>query len=454
MQLAYYSITRSVKVPQVKLNKRFIDKLKTDPPKQVFYWDANLPAFGVLTSAETGKALSYIVQGRIDGRGVRRKVGRVDVLNLADAREEAKRILVGFGAAIDPRQKKEVGATLLDVLEGYLKASTKLKPRSVEFYRDTVTRHFSNWLGMPITSITRDMVERRHLQIAAEVEARDRDDNAERAKRHLHLAERNEQSWPEAAKRHRMRFQAARDREPRSGHGVADGAMRCLRALWNFAADKSPIGTNPVRLKRQWFKSPRRETLVKADDMAKFYAAITELKSPICRDFISLLLFTGLRRREAASLRWTDVDLKARIVRIPASNTKTGKKLDLPMSDFVFDMLTARRALGNTVFVFPANSASGHIEEPKFALDQVASACGVKVSSHDLRRSYITAAESCDISPLALKSLANHAVGNDVTAGYVVMNVERLREAAQRVADRLKELCGMAKPARKKKIAG
>jgi hypothetical protein len=37
----------------------------------------------------------------------------------------------------------------------------------------------------------------------------------------------------------------------------------------------------------------------------------------------------------------------------------------------------------------------------------------------------------------------NHAMPRDVTSGYVQLTVERLREPAQRVADRMKELCGI-----------
>ena len=62
------------------------------------------------------------------------------------------------------------------------------------------------------------------------------------------------------------------------------------------------------------------------------------------------------------------------------------------------------------------------------------------MSAHDLRRTYTTIAESTDISPLALKALVNHAIGTDVTAGYVLMVTERLREPAQRVCERLVEL--------------
>jgi len=35
---------------------------------------------------------------------------------------------------------------------------------------------------------------------------------------------------------------------------------------------------------------------------------------------------------ETATLTWDDIDLKARIIRVPSARTKSGRKLDLPMS--------------------------------------------------------------------------------------------------------------------------
>ena len=52
---------------------------------------------------------------------------------------------------------------------------------------------------------------------------------------------------------------------------------------------------------------------------------------------------------------------------------------------------------------------------------------GVSFSAHDLRRTFITIAESLDISVYALKRLLNHKMTNDVTAGYIITDVERLR---------------------------
>jgi integrase len=431
-------------VSRVKFTEKSVAKLRAPDPsgKQRLYWDAGLPGFGLLVSG-VSDARTWIVKGTRK----RRKIARADIMNLEEGRVEARKTMLGLAAGIDPRAKKTAGAATLGAIAEAYVALASLKPRTAESYRDAVARYFADWLDKPISSITRDGVERRHKQIAAEVEARDRAAIAKHAKAHLRRAEKTEQTWPEASARHRALFEAAKERKPRSGHAVANGAMRTLRALWNFALDKDPtLGPNPVQLKKNWFEVARREDLVKADDLKRFHDAVMALPNPIIRDYVRLLLYTGLRRREAAGLKWADVDFKAGVIRLPASTTKSGRKLDVPMSDVVHDILVARRAIGNAKFVFPANSESGHVEEPRAALDLVAAATGLAVSVHGLRRTFVSVAESCDISLIALKALVNHAIGNDVTSGYVIVSTERLREAAQKVCDRLKKLCGIEEP--------
>jgi len=79
-------------------------------------------------------------------------------------------------------------------------------------------------------------------------------------------------------------------------------------------------------------------------------------------------------------------------------------------------------------------------------LNLVRAKTGIAVSPHDLRRTFATVAESVDISPFALKALINHALGADVTSGYIQITPERLREPAQRVCDKMMEMCGIAPP--------
>jgi integrase len=103
-------------------------------------------------------------------------------------------------------------------------------------------------------------------------------------------------------------------------------------------------------------------------------------------------------------------------------------------------MLKKRRAIGDGGFVFPANSRSGCISEPKYPLGLIAKATGIKISCHDLRRTFANAAVAAGVHMLHLKALLNHAVGEgDVTVGYTSLTEANLREPAQRVANQLKK---------------
>ena len=73
-------------------------------------------------------------------------------------------------------------------------------------------------------------------------------------------------------------------------------------------------------------------------------------------------------------------------------------------------------------------------------------ATGIEFGMHDLRRTFVTVAESTDISVYALKALVNHSLGTGVTESYINMTPERLREPAQKVCDKLCALCGVDVP--------
>jgi integrase len=151
------------------------------------------------------------------------------------------------------------------------------------------------------------------------------------------------------------------------------------------------------------------------------------------------MLFSGLRRTNASEIRWTDVDFERKALFIP--KPKSGRAFYLPLSNYLLELLQNRQQENaefapSSPWVFPAESASGHLEEPRLEVP------GVDWSPHDLRRTFITVAEGLDISYYALKSLVNHSQpNNDVTAGYISMDVERLRAPMQAITDKLLTIC-------------
>jgi integrase len=400
----------------VKLTQSVVERAPIPPAGQAIYRDSELKGFGLRVTS--GGARTYVVEKRISGRVRRVKIGRADALKAEKARRLAQEFLGIVAGGRDPiAEKAAVKArtiTLGEALDSYLVArGDKLKPRTREQYRDVITTRrkdgsplaFADWRNKRIADITAELVQRRHRELS-------------------------------------------------DGHGPAwaNLAMRVLRLLINYASMRSDdgsgkplIATNPVsRLgqARLWNDVGRRETILRIEDMPAWHEGLTAI-SEIGRDYLLFVLLTGLRRREATALKWADVDInKTRTLTV--QTTKNSRAHVLPLSRQLLDILARRRATTDGPFVFPGRKAGTCVAEVKTLTQAVAKACGVRTSVHDLRRTFATTAERLDISSYAVKRLLNHTTGNDVTAGYIVTDVERLRRPMQAISDFLLQAMALA----------
>ncbi|MBK8751058.1 MAG: site-specific integrase [Candidatus Competibacteraceae bacterium] len=170
---------------------------------------------------------------------------------------------------------------LSTVLEAYLTAKRNLKPSTRQNYRDAIRLYLLDWQDLPLVDITQAQVVERHAALI-------------------------------------------------DGHGGARAnlAMRVLSALFNFAAGEylNPDGTsqiilNPVKRLGQlgsWVRVERRQTLVKVAQMPAWWSGVQTLE-PTGRDYLMLLVLTGLRREEAAGLRWEHINLNERTLTVKAT---------------------------------------------------------------------------------------------------------------------------------------
>ena len=212
--------------------------------------------------------------------------------------------------------------------------------------------------------------------------------------------------------------------------------------MLNFAAEYrdaqglSIIPDNPVRrlsAKKIWNRIERRQNVIKPHELKTWLQAVQQLENTTLRDYLLLVLFTGLRREEAAKLEWSRIDLHARTLTV--LDTKNRQPHVLPLSNFLFDLLSARKAEQSSTYVFAGSGAGGYIVEPRKQMAKVTAQTGIAFTVHDLRRTFITIAEGLDIPAYALKRLVNHKISHDVTGGYVIADAERLREPMQKVTD-------------------
>jgi len=222
--------------------------------------------------------------------------------------------------------------------------------------------------------------------------------------------------------------------------------MRVLRALFNYAygayedgQGKGLFPDNPVdRLShtRSWNRETRRSNTIKVSELKAWFKAVKELDgeglTDTVRDLLMLTLLTGLRRREASNLRWDSISFEDRSFIV--TETKNKVDLSLPIPEYLYAVLKQRREKVEGEYVFPGGVEGKPIQEPKKQIVKIQEASGVVFSIHDMRRTFITMAESLDISAFAIKALVNHKQNDsDVTGGYIRMDVERLRKPMQQI---------------------
>ncbi|ROQ19808.1 site-specific recombinase XerD [Marinimicrobium koreense] len=394
-------------MPQLKISKRTVDAVTPpDPtpegkPTQVFYRDTELTGFGLkVTNAGTK---TYVVEARVQGKPKRITLGKHGPLTAEQARRKAQGLLGDIAMGKDPNAEKREyltrGVTLKQVYDEYLQTRRDLKPNTLHDYKRCIEVSLGDWLSRPIAEISKEMVEKRHQKLGS------------------------------------------------TSHARANNTMRVLRALFNFAMEQyedkngQPIITlNPVnRLSRNrsWYTVKRRQTLLTPSQLKPWYEATMLLNQETTRDYLHFLLMTGLRRSEATRMTWEDVDFEERTFIIPETKNKEPHRL--PMSDFLEDLLKRRYQAAEKVWVFPSPVTDGPLKEPRTAMAKVTEHSGIEFKLHDLRRTFITIAESLDIPAYALKRLLNHKYSNDVTAGYIVPSTERLRIPMQRITDFIRE---------------
>ena len=235
-----------------------------------------------------------------------------------------------------------------------------------------------------------------------------------------------------------------------TGEVQANMAMRILRTLLNFAAnnyetpDGKPIITlNPVRRlsqNRSWHLEPRRRVILLDSKLGDWYRAVMALKQTTVRDYLLFLLLTGLRRNEAGTLRWEDVDFEAKTITIPAFAAKNKQEHCLPLFEFLLTIL--RRRNRDSEFVFPGKGGHNHIVDPGHVVSNVIRNSGCSFVLHDLRRTFITMAAKLGVTHHIIKKLVNHITSVGATDGYIVLHVEHLREAMAQITNRFLTLFG------------
>jgi integrase len=405
------------------INEKAIERLIAGKKRQQFM-DSEVTGFGVrIETASSGGRKSFFYCVKVNNEKYFRSLGEVGVITLKDARDDAREWagkIVAWKREGCPADKNPFGnpkrttiPTFSELVESYI-ANCLLNPdpeigalnkqRAEYNIRLLLKNRFAAWLDRPVTEINVDDV----------------------------LAVRNA-----CGKYHHM----------------ANTCVEFVRRIYNWSGDSGDGGKlnfwrveNPAKDVRLFphGKKTARERFLQPHELVKFHEELKKEEHLDTRDVLALLLSTGARKSNVYEMRWADVSLQLKNWKIPMS--KSGEGYDVPLSAAALEVLERRyRTKGESEFVFPAKSESGHIEDVKKRWSEFRKRAGfADVRLHDLRRTRGSYAAISGESLQKIGAMLGHkSLGS--TEIYSKLNQESVREASLASDSMMKQVMAQAK---------
>ena len=229
------------------------------------------------------------------------------------------------------------------------------------------------------------------------------------------------------------------------GYSVHNRCLSAVKSAFNYVIDyEDDLGfsTNPFACIKKMPGVKRSRYLTHYE--AKLLLSSLELETnQDVADIYRVALFTGARLSNVKSMQWHEIDLRSGIWLIPASNTKTGGHYEIPLHDYVINILQKRSNSSiNNKFVFASKTSKyGYITGGDPIWKSTIKHAGlyhenpnIRPRPHDLRRTFATwqIQSGADISVVS-KALCHTSLKH--TMVYAHTNVDQVRNAVNKAFD-------------------
>jgi integrase len=402
----------------MKFTKRTIDAVAPNPQRDLYLWDDDLAGFGL--RVKPSGVRSFMIQYR-NASGVSRRItlGKFGVLTVDEARKLGKAKLADAAKGDDPAAKRaedRKAMTVRQLCRAYLEAAHRgliigksgrpKKPSTLYVDRGRIERHILPLLGArPVYDLKTPDIARFMRDIASGKTAAD----IKTGFRGRAIVE--------------------------GGAGTASRTIGLLGGILSFAVSEGIIPVNPARgVKRPADK--RRETRLTADQYRALGGALTEAVSVGENSAavlgVRLLALTGCRRGEIEKLRWDEVDLPGRCLRL--SDSKEGKSVR-PLGSNAIALL-AKLPRGGRYVLHGTDPDKSFVGLPKAWSRIVKGADLPGLTPRGLRHAFASVAADLGYTEPTIAAMLGHTTRR-ITGCYVHHLDSALIAAADKVAGQI-----------------
>lgn len=155
------------------------------------------------------------------------------------------------------------------------------------------------------------------------------------------------------------------------------------------------------------------------------------------RALLAVLIYTGMRRSEAAALRWEDIDFSNEVITVASGKGDKSRIIPILSNDLIKYLSAWEMHVENRVFVFCALFKGDKLAEdtPMTAkaiydvLRQTGDAIGIDfLAPHDMRRTLITNALNAGSTVADVQLVSGHASASGVLRYAIVKDAKEVKK--------------------------
>jgi len=185
--------------------------------------------------------------------------------------------------------------------------------------------------------------------------------------------------------------------------------LRHLKMMFNWAAGRDMIGTNPCDGVKSPGRTTERDRVLSDREIAAVWKATLELPAPFGAMY-RMFLLTGQRRSEVATMQWHEIT--GTVWTIPREKVKKDRPHAVPLSKTALATLDSLRKYGPEAYVFTTTGGdrpSSNFDKVKQELDRLSGTSGWTI--HDIRRTVRTKLAELGVPEVVARKVVNHETG-------------------------------------------
>lgn len=392
-------------MPKAAITKRTVDAAKPAERDQ-FIWDTDVAGFGLKVTPAGGKV--YVFQYRMARPGEaartaakRYTIGKHGKLTADQARSRARELAAMVEMGTDPRQA-ELDAFAAIEAEKSAKAERVRLETELAFDRaaDTWLEYYEHEKGRRPASVRQArLVVANHLKPAL----------GSKPMPHIDRSD----------------LQPILDSIPAKQKATKRAVFAYASILFGWAAKRGMINGNPLTAMERPSPPDARKRVLTDAELAGTFRATHDCRTPFGA-FFRLLILTGQRRSEVASMEWSELDRAGAVWTIPAERAKNKASHIVPLSAPVLEELDRLAGVegqekqnwpvsGFVLTTTGENAISG-ISKAKLALDAAIEKArdGEALAAwriHDLRRTLANGLQRLGVRFEVTEAVLNHVSG-------------------------------------------